>query len=148
MRDARARFTAAAIAVLFIWSCGRQTPPPPAAAPPPPPPPVAAGISVSSVELGTAIDANKRVTAPVEVFKPQDVVYASVTTTGSAPSATLVARFTYEDGQVVEEFTQQLGGAGVTEFHMSKPDGWPTGTYRLDVMLDGANAATRTFTVK
>ena len=69
---------------------------------------------------------------------------------GSGPSATLTARWTYQDGQVVDESRQNItptGGSTVTEFHVSKPDGWPTGGYKVEVLLDGASAGTREFKV-
>jgi hypothetical protein len=50
----------------------------------------------------------------------------SVKTDGSGPSATLTVRWTYQDGQVVDESGQNIAptdGATVTEFHLSKPDG-------------------------
>ena len=133
--------------VLLTVACAKkeEAPPPP---PPPPPPPVAAVITVSGVQLGTAIGADKQVAAPTDVFKPTDTIYASVATAGSAPRATLTARFTYQDGQVVDESSQDVAGAGVTEFHISKPDGWPAGQYKVEVLLDGKSVATRSFEVK
>ena len=134
------------------WSSrsrARRTEPRPGASPrPPPPPPVAAVITVSGVELGSAIGADKRVTTATDVFKPADTIYAAVVTSGSAPRATITARFTFEDGQVVDESRQDVAGAGVTEFHISKPDGWPAGSYQLEVLLDGKSVATKAFEVK
>jgi hypothetical protein len=134
--------------LILAMACKQDTPPPAPPPPPPPPPPVAAVITVSGVELGSAIGADKRVTAPTDVFKPADTIYAAVATSGNAPRATLTARFTYEDGQVVDESSQDLAGAGVTEFHISKPDGWPAGNYRVEVLLDGKSVATRAFEVR
>ena len=39
---------------------------------------------------------------------PADTVYVSVITEGSAPRATLTARWTYGDGQFVDESTQTI----------------------------------------
>ncbi len=39
-------------------------------------------------------------------------------------------------------------GDARTEFHISKPDGWPTGKYKLEVFLNGSSAATREFEVE
>jgi hypothetical protein len=143
------RLALALAAVLLLFACGKKTetkaPPPP---PPPPPAPAVAVIQVSGVDLGNAIGPDKRVTAPMAVFKPTDTIYAAVTTTGSAPRATVTARFTFEDGQVVDESSQDLAGPGVTEFHISKPDGWPVGRYQLEVLLDGKSVTTKTFEVK
>src|SRR5262245_8940403 len=103
-----------ACAVLILaFACKKAEPPPqPKAAPPPPPPPVAAAITVTGVDLGSAIGVDKRVTAATSVFKPTDSIYAAVTTSGSAPRATITAKFTFEDGQVVDESRQDVMGAG------------------------------------
>ena len=139
---------ATAFLVLAI-ACKKDTPPSaPAPAPPPPPPPAAAVIEVSGVELGSAIGADKRVTTATDVFKPADTIYAAVVTAGTAPRATITAKFTFEDGQVVDESSQEVAGAGVTEFHISKPDGWPAGKYQLEVLLDGKSVSTRAFEVR
>ena len=89
-------------------------------------------------------------TTPTDTFRPTDTIYVSVPTTGSAPSATLSARFTFQDGQLVNESSQTIAptGSDATEFHISKPDGWPTGEYRVEILLDGRSVATRTFRVQ
>jgi hypothetical protein len=106
-------------------------------------------VSVVGVQLGRAIGADKKVTVPADSFAPADTIYASVETQGRAPSATLTARWTYQDGQTVHEETQTIAptGPATTEFHISKPDGWPPGTYRLEILLDGASARTASFRV-
>lgn len=147
MSQRHGRVLACAVLMLAI-ACKKAEPPPAAAPAPAPPPPVAAVITVSGVDVGSAIGADKRVTAPTDVFKPTDTIYAAVTTSGSAPRATLTARFTFEDGQVVNESTQDVAGAGVTEFHISKPDGWPAGRYRVEIALNGQPAGTREFEVR
>jgi hypothetical protein len=109
-----------------------------------------AALHVMSVTLGRTINPDKRVADATEEFAPTETVYASVETMGSAPSATLAARWTFEDGQVVDETSQTIApdGPAVTEFHVTKPSGWPTGTYKLEIMLDGKTATTKTFTVR
>lgn len=140
----RAAIAAAMALVLSVALACKKPEPAPAPAPPAPAP---AGLQVSDVQVGNAIGADRRIATPLDTFAPTDTIYASVVTTGSAPRATVTARFTYEDGQVVEESSQELAGAGVTEFHISKPDGWPTGAYKLEVLLDGQSVATRDFRV-
>ena len=39
-------------------------------------------------------------------------------------------------------------GPAVTEFHVTKPSGWPPGSYKLEIMLDGKTAATKSFSVR
>jgi hypothetical protein len=55
------------------------------------------------------------VTAEQDDFSPRDTIYVSVLTTGSAPSATVTARWTFEDGQVVKEVTLAVGGSTESE---------------------------------
>jgi len=121
----------------------------PAPAPAPAPAPTAT-VQVTDVQLGTAVGADRRVSAPTNAFRPTDTIYASVVSTGSAPSATLTARFTYQDGQLVNESSQTIAptGSDATEFHISKPDGWPAGNYRVEILLDGRSVATRDFRVQ
>lgn len=137
-------------------ACGKSEPPPPprATAPAPvapvPPPPAAAAVTVTTLELGKQIGADKRVTQPVTSFSPTDTIYVTVLTTGSAPSATLTAKWTYQDGQVVSESSQTIApnGPAATEFHIVKPDGWPAGTYKVEVSLNGRSTGTKEFEVK
>ncbi len=93
-------------------------------------------LDVSDVALGRSIGSDMRVTEEVGDFAPTDTVYASVETSGTG-SGTLSARWTFEDGQVVDEGSQSVSGAGVTEFHVSNPAGWPSGHYEVVISLDG-----------
>ena len=106
-------------------------------------------VRVSQIDMGRSLNADKTISDNSNSFKANDTIYASVATVGSAPTATLKARWTYQDGQVVNEFTQTIAPTGDarTEFHISKPDGWPTGKYKLEVFLNGASAATKDFEV-
>jgi len=68
---------------------------------------------------------------------------------GSAPTVVLSARWTYQDGQVVNESQQSIApkGPATTEFHISKPDGWPKGKYQVAIAANGLPAGTKEFTV-
>lgn len=93
-------------------------------------------LDVTDVALGRSIGADKRVVDEVGDFAPTDTIYASVETSGTG-SGTLSARWTFEDGQVVDEGSQSVSGASVTEFHVSNPAGWPAGHYEVVISLDG-----------
>jgi hypothetical protein len=139
---------ALALALGFAISCSKdstRTPPPPSA----PSTPRSAPLAVVDVDLGRSIGGDKRVTEKLDTFGPNDTIYASVRTTGSAANAKLRARWTYEDGQVVDESEQPIAPTGdaATEFHISKPDGWPPGKYKLEVFLNGAPARSKEFEV-
>ena len=108
------------------------------------------GLKVTHIDVGRSVTAEKTIAEKTDSFRPADTFYVSVETAGSGPSATLTARWTYDDGQVVDESRQNIaptGSAAVTEFHLSKPDGWPTGDYKVEVLLNGASAGTREFKV-
>ena len=110
----------------------------------------AVGVRVSHIDMGRSLTAAKTINDNTASFKPNDTIYASIATEGTAATATLKVRWTYQDGQVVDESTQTITPTGDarTEFHISKPDGWPTGKYKLDVILNGSSAATRDFEVE
>ena len=106
-------------------------------------------IAVTDINLGRGINADLTIKDATTNFRPVDVVYASVETKGAAP-ATLGVRWLYNDSQVVDEGTREIHPTGDTrtEFHISKPDGFPEGRYRLEVTLNGASAGTKEFEVK
>ena len=139
-----------------------MTPPPattepattPETTPAPAPAPAAATASVGSVDLGNAVGADMKVAAASATFKPKDTIYASVATTTSDATATvpgkLAAKWSFQDGQVVNEESKDvnLSGAGTTEFHIAKPDGFPAGKYKVEISLDGNVVQSKDFEVK
>jgi hypothetical protein len=140
--------------ILLAAACGRSeetktgettqapAPPPVSAAPAP--------FRVAAIDLGSAVGADKRVASPASSFAPTDTIYASVASEGAAPSVTLTARWTYEDGQVVNESSETIAPSGpaVTEFHIAKPSGWPSGKYRVEIVANGTPSGAREFEVR
>jgi hypothetical protein len=114
------------------------------------PAPAPAVISVVDVDLGKAIGADKKITDKTDDFAPKDQIFASVHTAGTAPSASLSARWTFEDGSVVDERSENIAANcdAYTEFHIAKPSGWPKGKYTLHLLLYGKEVRTKDFTVK
>src|SRR5438093_1452398 len=68
---------------------------------------VAAG-RVSRIVMGRSLNADKTINGKTESFKPTDTIYASIVTQSTAGPVTLKARWTYQDGQVVNESTQTI----------------------------------------
>ncbi len=144
-------------AAIALAACGKkEAPPPPAPAPAPvvapAAPPAPAGVTLTSVTLGKAVGADKKVSAATETFAKGDTIHASIDTTG-AGSATVVAKWTYsKDGKTApvkeESATITPTGPATTEFHISKPDGWPTGDYQVEILVNGSSAATKSFKVQ
>jgi len=106
-------------------------------------------VTVASVDLGSKVGADNRITAAGDSFAPSDSIYATVLTNGSG-SAKLDAKWTYQDGQVVHEDSKTINANGqeATSFMISKPGGFPAGSYKLTVSLNGSQVASKDFTVK
>ena len=151
----RAAIAFVAALALTLGACGKKDEPPKPASNTPASTTQAApstGVAVSSITLGNGINPLKRVVNPSDSFGRTDTIYASVDTTGTG-SSTLKAKWTYRaNGQdvPVHEDSQTLNptGAATTEFHVSKPDGWPAGDYRVDISTSGGSQGGRNFTVK
>ena len=145
--------------ILTVNACGKkeeapkpQSAPAPTSAPASVAPPAMAGVTVGTITLGNAIGAGKKVAQAADSFGKKDTIYASVDTTGTG-TATLKAKWTYrKSGQesVVKEDRQTIAptGPASSEFHISKPDGWPTGDYQVEIFVDDKSALSKTFTVK
>jgi hypothetical protein len=137
---------------LALAACQRSetrtapAPTPPVAAPAP----AAPSFRVTAIDLGREVGADRRVAAPISQFAPTDTIYASVVSDGSSPTVTLRARWSYEDGQIVNESSETISPSGpaATEFHIAKPDGWPAGRYRVEISANGMPAGTKEFEVR
>jgi hypothetical protein len=148
----------ALVGSIALVGCKKKEEPvitPPAAETPAPAPmepapaPAATTTTVSSVDLGNAIGADNKIASPISTFATSDKVYASVASDG--PNAgKLSAKWTHIDSnQTVHEESKDIpAGPQVTQFEISKPDGWPAGKYKLEVSLDGAVVQTREYEVK
>ncbi len=150
---------AALMGAFALSACGKKEEPAPAppvvvvpapAPAPTAPPPATVPVAVTSVDLGTAVGPDQKVTVATTSFAPKDTIYAAVSTTGTAPNALLNAKWSYQDGQTVNESSQTIApnGDAVTSFHISKPDGWPAGNYKVDISLNGTSVASKDFSVK
>jgi hypothetical protein len=120
-------------------------PAPAPAAPAPAPAPTPA--TVASVDLGNAVGADNKVTTASTSFAKNDTIHASVATDGAASK--LNAKWTYQDGQTVDSQDKDVAaGPQVSDFSISKPDGWPAGKYKVEISLDGNVVQSRDFEVK
>jgi hypothetical protein len=142
------------LAVVAAPACKKKTetaaaPPDTTAAAAPAPAPVPFAVQV--IEVGKQVGPDKKVTAPAATFGPKDTIYASVATEGAAPSKTIVAKWTFGPaGKLVKADSQTIAptGPAATEFHISKPSGWPVGKYKVEITVDGSPAGSKEFEVK
>jgi hypothetical protein len=150
------KLTASLLPLLMLGVQGCKKEPPP----PTPAPTIAttttttqpAVVSVSGVTLGNGIDAEKRVTSAVDTFTPKETIYASVDTIGTGP-AKLRALWSFVRGEKVakvDETTIEISptGPATSEFHVSKPSGWPKGDYKVEIFLNDSAVPAQTKTFK
>lgn len=143
-----------AVLALTLSACGKkdETPRSTTSAPTSTVPGPAAGVTVGAITLGNSIGPEKQVINASDSFIRNDTIYASVNTTGTG-NTTLKAKWTYDaKGQEVPVHEDSLvinpTGPATSEFHVSKPDGWPAGAYKVEISTSGSASATRSFTVK
>ena len=107
-------------------------------------------VAVADIDIGRHIGSDKKISDKTDDFARTDTVYAVVSTSGSSPSATLQAKWTFQDGQTVDQSSETIAPSGpaVTEFHISKPGGLPAGKYKVEILLNGNSAGSKDFTVK
>jgi hypothetical protein len=110
----------------------------------------AATIEIAEVDLGKGVQADKTIRDETDDFAQRDTVYASVRTTGSGTGATITSRWTFQDGQVVDERTETISPTGDanTVFFIAQPGGLPKGNYTLTVLLNGTEAQKKEFEIK
>ncbi|WP_129137091.1 hypothetical protein [Luteimonas sp. YGD11-2] len=158
--------TAAIACAVALGACNRDQPAadtPPVGAPmpadpvaqpanPATTPSATQSATVSEVLLGTEASGNERVAEPKTTFARSDrTIVASVVTRADSPAETEVrARWTFQDGQLVDETSQRLNlsGPGVTNFRVNNQEDWPAGSYTVEISLDGNVVQTQQFTVQ
>lgn len=108
---------------------------------------------VTTIELGKQAGANLRVSEASSNFASRDTVFLAVVTNNAASDSRLSARWTYQDGAVIDSSGQNVArdagtATAVTQFRLVQEKGWPVGTYTVDVWLNDAPVGTRQFEVK
>ena len=110
-----------------------------------------AAVHVTDVSTGKGLTADKNLVTPTSDFGVRDTIYAVVKTEGAATGAKLSAKWTYNGKQTVGETSQDIAPTGAearNEFHIQKKTAWPKGSYKVEIMLDGASAGSKDFTIK
>jgi hypothetical protein len=123
-----------------------------AAMPAPAPAPAApVALHVTDVSTGKGLTADTNLSTPTDTFGVRDTIYVLVKTDGASTASKLDAKWTYNGKQTVKESTQNIaptGGEARNEFHIQKATAWPKGSYKVEIMLDGAPAGSKDFTIK
>ena len=144
-----ARVGACSLALVAAAACGKKADQPATDSSAGAVAPTTGAVQVADVTLGRGATADKRVANPSDTFSARDTIVASVHTTGSAQNTNITARWTFQDGQTVDEKTETIApnGDAYTQFLISKPSGWPAGRYTLHVLVNNQQVQTKDFTV-
>ena len=105
-------------------------------------------LQIETLQLGRTLNSDNSVSAHTTRFKPDDTVYVSLLSEQPG-SGTVTVRWVL-NGQTVSEATRDVSytRAAATEFHLQNSGGFPPGTYRVDVLVNGQPAGTREFRVE
>jgi hypothetical protein len=111
---------------------------------------VGTALSVIDVDMGRKIDAEQKISDKTDDFAPTDTIFASVHTSGTANASPVTGRWTFQDGAVVDEKTENVttSGDAYTVFYIVKPAGFAKGKYTFRVIIDGREVRTKDVTVK
>ncbi len=108
--------------------------------------------SVRTIELGKSAGPSLRVTGTTSMFAPTDTMFLAVIVANPDADSRLTARWTSEDGSVVDSSGQNVErdmgtSSSVTQFRVMHDEAWPVGKYTVDVWMNGILAGTKMFTV-
>lgn len=111
---------------------------------------VRAALSVVDVDMGRHVDAERKISDKTDDFAATDTIYASVHTSGTANNSPVIGRWTFQDGTVVDEKTDNVttNGDARTVFYIAKPSGLARGKYTLHVIVDGKEVRSKDVEVK
>jgi hypothetical protein len=103
---------------------------------------------VKTVQLGKSLNPDNSVGTHTTRFKPDDTVYVSLLSEEPG-EGTVTARWMF-GGQLVSEASKPVSymRPAATEFHLQNSGGFPTGEYRVDILVNGQPAASRAFRVE
>jgi len=106
-------------------------------------------VAVRAITLGTSAGADDKIATPMTTLASNDPVVVSVETDGATSSATLTVKLVSADGQTAAERSRTITTTGMdtTNVTFSPGNGWPTGSYRVEVWINDTLARSTDFTV-
>lgn len=110
---------------------------------------VPAGARVERITVVKAVNSDDSPGEAATTFGPKDTVYVSMWTAAAPVGTEIAARWFGPNGQQITEdkIVTDKPGDGYTSFHAANTKGWAPGTYRVDILLNGAPAGSTTFTI-
>jgi hypothetical protein len=110
---------------------------------------VPAGARIEMITVVKAVIADDSPGEAATAFGPKDTVYVSMWTASAPVGTEIAARWMDPSGKQLSEdkIVTDKAGDGYTSFHAANTKGWAPGTYRVDILLNGAPAGSTTFTI-
>jgi hypothetical protein len=113
---------------------------------------IAAGCSdpplqLANIQTGRSLNQDNSVGSISTLFKPNEIIYVAVQTTGTAPG-TISVKWKYQ-GRVIDEPSKQVdpNGPTSTSFQLQNSGGFPEGDYSVDILINGEQVGSRNFRV-
>jgi hypothetical protein len=105
-------------------------------------------LQVKTLQLGKSLNPDNSVGTHTTRVKPDDTVYVSLLSEEPG-EGTVTARWMF-GGQLVSEANKAVSymRPAATEFHLQNSGGFPTGAYRVDILVNGQPAGSREFHVE
>ncbi len=106
-----------------------------------------APLALANIQTGRALNQDGSVASISTLFKPNETIYVSVQTTGSAPG-TISVQWKFQ-GRVIDEPTKQIDPSGPTStsFQLQNAARFPEGDYSADIFINGQQVGSRSFKV-
>ncbi|HEX9687774.1 MAG TPA: hypothetical protein VGB47_01730 [Thermoanaerobaculia bacterium] len=107
------------------------------------------GARIERITVAKAVKTDDSPGETAASFGKNDTVYVSMWTANTPVGTEITARWYGPDGQQVTEdkIVTDRAGEGYTSFHAANTNGWSAGTYRVEILLNGAPAGSTTFTI-
>ncbi|MBI2187259.1 MAG: hypothetical protein HYU37_09090 [Acidobacteria bacterium] len=105
-------------------------------------------LKVTTLQLGRSLNPDSSVSAHTTRFRPDDTVYVSILS-DEPGYGTITVRWLL-NGQRVSEAKRDVSytRAAATEFHLQNSGGFPPGSSRVEVLVNGELAGSREFRVE
>src|SRR5687767_14573835 len=121
----------------------------PVAQPPAESAPPMGGARVERITVAKGVNTDDSPGETATTFGRSDTVYVSMWTASTPVGTEITARWFGPDGQQVTEdkIVTDRPGDGYTSFHAANVNGWAPGSYRVEILVNGAPAGSTTFTI-
>jgi hypothetical protein len=105
-------------------------------------------LNVSTIQTGKSLNSDNSIGTHSASFRPRDTMFVSVLTDARG-SGTITVRWKL-GGQAIHEVTREVSynDQAATDFRFQTADGFPVGTYTIEVLLDGKPVGERTVRVE